>query len=1173
MQTSFENAIRSREGDEKSSLARLPLESRGRFPALRLVVIYAFFGALWILVSDRLSFYLVPDLQLAQRLQTYKGWFFITVTSVLLWLLVKRFLSRVRVAEEVVHRLNRKLQAISNCNQTLLRAADEQSLLEEICRIVCEEAGYPTAWVAYAEQDESKSVRPVAYAGPDKGYLATLGITWADTERGGGPTGTAIRSGRTCFIQDFATDPRIAPWRETNLQRDFRSAIALPLKDEHANAFGSLTILSTQPNAFTPDEIRLLEELAGDLAFGIVTLRSGAARKRTEEALRQSEATLNRAQEIAHIGSWHLDIASNRLTWSDEVFRIFGVPLGTALSYEAFLDRVHPGDRESVHNGWSAALHGAPYDVEHRIIVGGDVKWVREQAQLEFSKEGNATSGIGTVQDITQRKRAEEERRESAERFRAIADYTYDWENWIGIDGKLLWVNPAVERITGYSVGECMVMPDFPVPIVAEADREAFARQMREAVQGSSRNDFEFRVRHKDGHLDWVAASWQPIYDSRGARLGHRSSMRDISERKKAEDAVRRGETYLAESQRLSHTGSWGFDVASNKYVYASEECLRIFELDAQQDSPAREAVSRLIHPEDWDRVNADFEKCLREKVDTPSEFRIVLPSGAVKDVHVIRHPALSDTGEVGTIVGTVIDITERKRANEALRQSEAFLAEAQRLSHTGSWALDVASNEYAYYSEELFRISGFDPQQGLPARTPVFQRIHPEDRDWMERGFQKSLREKVDTSQEYRLMLPDGTIKHLHGIRHPVLNDAGDVVRIVGTAIDITERKRADEALRESETRFRTFVDHAGDALFVLDLDQGIIIDVNRQACESLGYAREELIGKTPLAFDMDVDETTLAFAAEEAASGRTVLFQRHWHRRKDGSLFPVEINTSSFSHGGRRFLLKLARDISDRVRAEEQREKLRQLEADLAHINRVSMMGELAASIAHEVNQPLSGVVSNGSACLRWLAGDVPNLEEAREATRRIVRDGKRAGEIIARIRALTKRTATPTERLNLNETIRQVLALIGDQAKRNCVMIRTRFADDPFPVLGDQVQLQQVVLNLVMNAIEAMSSVGEHARELVITTENVDPDQVQVTVEDSGVGLDPNTMQKIFDPFYTTKPGGMGMGLSISRSILQAHGGRLWAASKDGAGTIFHFTLPKYHEEESNAGVSAA
>jgi PAS domain S-box-containing protein len=262
---------------------------------------------------------------------------------------------------------------------------------------------------------------------------------------------------------------------------------------------------------------------------------------------------------------------------------------------------------------------------------------------------------------------------------------------------------------------------------------------------------------------------------------------------------------------------------------------------------------------------------------------------------------------------------------------------------------------------------------------------------------------------------------------------------------------------------------------------------------------------------------------------------------------------------------------DIEDLKRAEGERERLHQFEADLAHINRVSMMGELAASVAHEVNQPLTGIVSNGSACLRLLAGDTPNVEEAREAVSDMVRDGKRAGEVIARIRAMTKRAATPKEKLYLNETIREVLVLLGDEATRNSVIVRTRFADDLSPVLGDRVQLQQVVLNLVMNAIEAMSSVSGRPRELAIHTRNVDGGQVQVTVEDSGVGLDPNRITRIFQPFYTTKSSGMGMGLSICRSIVQNHGGRIWATANDGPGTSFHFTLPQYHREEQNASVA--
>jgi PAS domain S-box-containing protein len=401
------------------------------------------------------------------------------------------------------------------------------------------------------------------------------------------------------------------------------------------------------------------------------------------------------------------------------------------------------------------------------------------------------------------------------------------------------------------------------------------------------------------------------------------------------------------------------------------------------------------------------------------------------------------------------------------------------------------------------------------------------------------------------------------------VSDAAGRFLGYRGVGRDITERKRAEEALRESDMRFRTFVDHAADAFFMLDFEQGTIIDVNQRACESLGYTRDELIGMTPLAVDIDLNPATLESIAKRAATGETVWFDRHRHRRKNGSVFPVEVQTSLFRNGGRRFLLKIARDITERLQADQERERLRQLEADLAHINRVSVMGELAASIAHEVNQPLAGVVSNGSACLRWLARDAPNLEEAREAARRIVRDGKRAGDVIARVRALTRRDATSSERLDLNHGIQEVLVLVGDEAKRQSAIIRTELAEDLAPVAGDRVQLQQVVLNLVMNAIEAMSSVGQRARDIIITTRNVDTDHVQVTVEDSGPGLDPHGVEKIFEPFYTTKASGMGMGLSVSRSIVQSHGGRLGATPKDGGGTVFHFVLPRYPDEEPHAG----
>ncbi|NKE73774.1 PAS domain-containing protein [Nitrospiraceae bacterium HYJII51-Mn-bac16s-1-B09] len=249
---------------------------------------------------------------------------------------------------------------------------------------------------------------------------------------------------------------------------------------------------------------------------------------------------------------------------------------------------------------------------------------------------------------------------------------------------------------------------------------------------------------------------------------------------------------------------------------------------------------------------------------------------------------------------------------------------------------------------------------------------------------------------------------------------------------------------------------------------------------------------------------------------------------------------------------------DIEDRKRAEA---ALQEAQTELAHVTRVTTLGELAASIAHEVNQPLSGVVINGNACLRWLAFATPNLEEARQAVDRIVRDGKRAGEIIGRIRKLLRRTATQKERLDINDTVLEIAVLAQGEVRRNKIALRMELAPDLPPVLGDRVQLQQVLLNLIMNGIEAMNRVDDRPRELVIRTDFGETDQVRVAVQDSGIGLEPQHIEKIFDAFYTTKSEGMGMGLAISRSIVENHGGRLWAAPNNDSGATFLVTFLKH------------
>jgi PAS domain S-box-containing protein len=336
---------------------------------------------------------------------------------------------------------------------------------------------------------------------------------------------------------------------------------------------------------------------------------------------------------------------------------------------------------------------------------------------------------------------------------------------------------------------------------------------------------------------------------------------------------------------------------------------------------------------------------------------------------------------------------------------------------------------------------------------------------------------------------------------------------------------------------------------------EQGKIIDMNRRACESLGYTREELIGKTPRFFDPGVNEIWLQRLKERLEAGELVAFEST-HQRKDGCTFPVEVRIRPFWHGGHRFTLSLARDISERKRSEQERERLSQIEADLARINRVSMMGELTASLAHEIKQPIAAAVSNAEACLQWLARDRPNLVEVREAATEMVKEARRAAGIMTHIRSLFKKEEITREVLDLNEVIADTVYLIREEADRSSISVRTELDPELPRIAADRVQLQQVLLNLILNGLEAMKGTKG---ALIIRSQRDKEGLPLISVSDLGMGLPVGEGDKIFDAFFTTKPQGTGMGLAISRSIVESHGGHLWATANSGQGATFYFTLP--------------
>jgi PAS domain S-box-containing protein len=524
------------------------------------------------------------------------------------------------------------------------------------------------------------------------------------------------------------------------------------------------------------------------------------------------------------------------------------------------------------------------------------------------------------------------------------------------------------------------------------------------------------------------------------------------------------------------------------------------------------------------------------------------------------------------------------------LRRSEAYLAEAQRLTHTGSWAWDIATGEKIHASAEYARLFGFDPEQGMPSFEAFRQRIHPEDRARAGEILDGAIRERADFEWDFRAVLPNGTLKYIHAVAHPVLNASGDLVEFVGTHMDVTERKQAEAQLRESEQRYRYIFESTGVSIWEEDFSQvkAAIDDLKskgvRDFREYLAAHPEFVQQAITMVRIVDVNDVTVKLFAAESKNDLLVslhkVFVPETQEVFAGELIAIAEGQRSFAaetflqtlKGERltalftvtfppppaRFdsVLVTVTDITERKRTEE---SLRQSQAELAHVTRVTTLGELTASIAHEINQPLAAIVADANASLNWLAAAPPDLDVVREALAAIVQDGHRAADVIQRIRQLASKTEPHKARLDVNNVIRDVVPLVRTAVLSHRVSLRVDLASALPPVLGDRVQLQQVLINLVMNGVEAMASVGARPPELVIRSRPHGGDQVLVDVQDAGVGIDPNTIDRLFHAFFTTKPGGLGMGLSISRSIIDAHGGRLWATPNPTHGATFHFALP--------------
>ena len=809
------------------------------------------------------------------------------------------------------------------------------------------------------------------------------------------------------------------------------------------------------------------------------------------------------------------------------------------------------------------------------------------------------------------RRRTEQALRESEERFRALVQFSFD----------VYWETDTEHRFTRQEFSERLT--DAPAPGAeigktrweiphVEPDEEAWREHRATLDAHLPFRDFELARPTADGGRRYVSVSGLPAFDQSGRFVGYRGVGRHITDRKRAE-AEHWAHVWFLESLDRINRAMQGTNDLERMMSEVLDAVLEIFASDRAwllypcvPDAPSWRPIMERTRPEfpgaaargrdlpmtpesaevarvalassgallrggshehqpsaeiaEHFGVRSDMLMALRPKGDRPYLFGLHQCSRArtwtKEEQRLFEEVGHRLTDALGSLI-----------AFRGLRESEARLEAAQRLARVGWWERDYATGHVSL-SDSACRIFGLQPLELPQWHGRWLSLIHPEDRENAAAASDLALRGGPRYDVEYRVVRPDGAVRVVHSQGDVTREESGRPVRQFGVMQDITELRQAEQELRASEARFRTFVDRATDGFFLLD-QQLNVLDVNRQACESLGYSREELVGMQPRDFDAGLDEPAIARLAERASAGQRVTFETR-HRRKDGTVFPVEIRTGTFKQAGQLLYLALVRDISERKLAEETlREKdnaLQMARTELARVSRLTTLGELTTSVVHEVSQPLGAMIASAAAGARWLAADPPEIAEARSALDNIAADGKRAREVIARIRALAKHQAPRLELLDINRKILEVLALTEHELRSHDIVLQARLGEALRRVAGDRVQLQQVLLNLILNAIEAMSGVHDRPRQLTIVSREDAPNAVVVEVRDSGTGLDPEGAERVFEAFYTTKAEGIGIGLSISRSIIEAHGGRLWASSNEPRGAVFRFSLPVAGEEQS-------